>query len=163
MKRLLSILGGAVLALSLPSMAAAANGYATGGVNMRSGPGTQFTVITTLYAGAPVTINDCGGGWCDVIWGRTRGWVSDNYVTYGSYSAPVYVQPAPVYVQPAPVYVAPPVYVRPAPSISFGFGFYDDDYDRRYIRRYRDRDDRYEYRDERRRERRHEGRRDRGE
>ena len=148
MKKLLSVLGGALFALSLPTMAAAGGGYATGSVNMRSGPGTQFTVITTIVAGSPVTINGCNGGWCDVIWGGARGWVSDNYVTHGVYRAPVYVQPA-------PVYVAPPVYVRPAPSISFGFGFYDDDYnDRRYYRRYRDRDDRYEYRDDRRRHRR---------
>ncbi len=129
MKKLLSVLGGAVLALSLPTMAAAANGYAVGSVNMRSGPGTQFTVITTVQAGAPVTINGCNAGWCDVIWGGVRGWCSDNYVTYGSYSAPVYVQPA-------PVYVTPPVYVRPAPSFSFSFGRYYDN-DRYYY--YRDR------------------------
>ena len=145
MKKLFSVLGGGLLALALPSMAAAGNGYATGSVNMRSGPGTQFTVITTVHAGAPVTINGCGGGWCDVVWGGVRGWCSDNYISFGSYSPPVYVQPA-------PVYVAPPVYVQRAPSISFGFGFYDDDRrDRRVYRRYRDRDDRYEYRDDRRR------------
>jgi uncharacterized protein YraI len=148
MKKLLSLLGGALVALALPSMASAGNGYAVGSVNMRSGPGTQFTVITTVHAGAPVIINGCSAGWCDVVWGGVRGWCSDNYVTYGSYSAPVYVQPA-------PVYVAPPVYYRSAPSVSFGFGFYDDDrYDRRYVRRYRDRDAEYEYRGDRRRVRR---------
>lgn len=150
MKKLLSVVGGALLALSVPTIAAAGNGYATGSVNMRSGPGTQFTVVTTVQAGSPLIVNGCSSGWCDVTWGGARGWCSDNYVTIGAYSAPVYVQPV-------PVYVPSPVYVRPAPSVSFSFGtYYDDDdydYDRRYSRRYRDHD-RYEYRNDRRRVRR---------
>ena len=114
MRKVLSILGGALLALSLPTVASAANGYATGNVNMRTGPGTQYTVITTLPAGAPIVVNACSS-WCDVIWGGTRGWVSRSYVAYGAYSAPVYVQPAPVYVAPPVVYEAAPVRYAPAP------------------------------------------------
>lgn len=131
-----AFLAGSALAasLALPSVAAAVPGYATGNVNVRTGPGTQYQVIATARAGSGVEILGClpGRTWCDVALGNIRGWMSGRYV-----------QEAPVVVER----YAAPRYVRPGPSISFSFGtsWYDDDDDwywrhRRHGHRHRDRD-----------------------
>src|SRR3954471_8811608 len=61
------LLSAAVLAGALltASAANAAPGVATGDVNMRSGPGTGYSVITTIPAGAPLEIYGCSS-WCQV-------------------------------------------------------------------------------------------------
>lgn len=51
-----------LLGISVSSLAQAANGYATGNVNMRSGPGTEYSRIATIPAGAGVTIRGCLSG-----------------------------------------------------------------------------------------------------
>ncbi|MHA6641808.1 SH3 domain-containing protein [Mesorhizobium sp. A623] len=68
--------------ISAPSLAKAANGYATGNVNMRSGPGTEYGRIATIPAGAGITIRGClsGYNWCDVSFAGRRGWASSNYL-----------------------------------------------------------------------------------
>jgi uncharacterized protein YraI len=121
-------------ALLMPAAASAQNAYASGNVNMRSGPGTGYTAITVVPRGAPILVNGCSGSWCDVTWGNARGWVSQSYIASGGAPGPVYAQPAPVYVQPAPVYVQP--------TVRFGFGYRDDDRRRWDGRRDRDRWDR---------------------
>lgn len=66
-----------------PAMAeAAVRGFATGDVNLRAGPGTNYPVVTTLEAGDRVTIFGCvrGYSWCDVNWRGFRGWVSARYL-----------------------------------------------------------------------------------
>ncbi len=68
----------------------AAPGVAKSAVNVRSGPGTSFSKIDTLYAGEKVTITQCKGGWCYVKHPGPDGWVSKNYLapaTGGSSSA----------------------------------------------------------------------------
>lgn len=118
-----AFLAGSALAaaLVLPSVAAAVPGYATGNVNVRTGPGTQYQVIATARAGSGVEILGClpGRAWCDVALGNIRGWASGRYV-----------QEAPVVVER----YATPRYVRPGPSVSFSFGtsWYDDDDDWRW-------------------------------
>jgi len=67
----------------LPGSAEAATGaYATGNVNMRTCGSTRCGRITTIPAGAPVTIFGCsnGYGWCDTQYGNYRGWVSGRYL-----------------------------------------------------------------------------------
>ncbi len=99
-------LGGAVL---WSAAALASPGNALGNVNMRTGPGTQYSVITTIPAGAPVEVFECQS-WCQVGYAGTHGYVSANYVGGG------YTAPAPrAYYQPAPVYT-------PAPSVGI---YYD--------------------------------------
>ncbi len=112
--------------LALPGTAAAANAYATADVNMRAGPSTAYPVITTIYGGAPVTVHGCLSdySWCDVSWRGDRGWVSDNYLTI------VYAErrvPVPSYAVAVGI-----------PTVSFGFGYWDDHYRSRPW--YRDRD-----------------------
>jgi uncharacterized protein YraI len=61
---------------------AAVPGFATGNVNLRAGPSTDYPVVTTLRAGDRLTIFGCvrGYSWCDVNWRGNRGWVSATYL-----------------------------------------------------------------------------------
>jgi uncharacterized protein YraI len=61
---------------------AAARGYSTANVNMRSGPSTAYPAVVVIPNGARVTIHGClqDRPWCDVSFDRGRGWVSANYV-----------------------------------------------------------------------------------
>jgi uncharacterized protein YraI len=76
-----------VAGLVLPSSAFAALGFATGNVNMRTGPSTGYRVIVTIPRGASVRIYGCVRGfrWCDVRWGGWRGWVSSRYLSSRGY------------------------------------------------------------------------------
>ena len=51
-------------------------------VNMRAGPDTVFPVVTWLNSQDVVQIQGCIAGftWCDVVSGRTRGWVNAKYL-----------------------------------------------------------------------------------
>lgn len=105
-----SITSAAVIAgaLALSTAAMAAPGFATGNVNMRDGPGTQFGVITTILAGAPLEVFGCQS-WCQVAYAGRQGYVSGSYVSSGG----GYVQPAPrAYYRAAP----PPRYFTPGPA-----------------------------------------------
>jgi len=114
--------------LAMPGIAAAANAFTTGNVNMRAGPSTQYPRVTTIPYGAPVEVYGCTGGWqwCDTSWRGIRGWVSASYLELLYRDRRVYV----------PEY-APRIGV---PVITFQFGSYWDRYyrDRPWYRdRYR--------------------------
>jgi uncharacterized protein YraI len=102
-----SLAAGGVLAGALVvSAAVAAPGVASGNVNMRTGPGTGYSIITTIPVGAPIEVFECGS-WCKVGYAGTQGFVSANYVGSG------YTDPAPrAYYEPVPVYETP-VYEAP--------------------------------------------------
>ena len=54
----------------------------TTALNVRSGPGTSFGIVDTLYTGEIVEIVECEpGGWCYIEHVGTNGWVSSNYLT----------------------------------------------------------------------------------
>lgn len=89
--------------------ASAAPALVTGDVNLRTGPGTSYGVITVLPGGATVNVRGCGGGWCRIAWRDGYGFASRRYLDLGG--GPVYAAP------PPPVYAAPP------PVVTFGFGF----------------------------------------
>ncbi|MGK6311517.1 SH3 domain-containing protein [Neorhizobium sp. DT-125] len=99
-----------LLGISLPSLAEAANAYATGSVNMRTGPGTEYARIGTIPAGATVTIRGCltGYSWCDVSFAGRRGWASSNYLQalYQNRRRPI------IYVGPM---IGLPIISRPRP------------------------------------------------
>lgn len=96
------VAAGALAALfALSHAAAAAPGFATGYVNMRTGPGTGYSVITVIPTGAPIQVFECGS-WCKVGYAGTYGFVSANYVGGG------YTDPAPrAFYEPVPVYETP--------------------------------------------------------
>ena len=70
----------ALLLLPLPALAQWAT--ITSPVNVRAGPSHQFPVVTWLSTGTRVTVVGCTSGWrwCDISWGRRRGWVNSRYL-----------------------------------------------------------------------------------
>lgn len=74
------IAGGLALGVLAPVAAEAA--YVTGSVNLRTGPGTQYARITTVPAGARVSVGGCSS-WCSVNYQGMRGYVSASYIAGG--------------------------------------------------------------------------------
>jgi uncharacterized protein YraI len=100
-KLAVAVLAGAVCATSTAAIAA----VATGSVNVRTGPGTGYSVIDTLTAGESVDVDRCASnGWCYVIKSGPDGWVSSRYLTDDDYEPDVVVR-------------------RPQPTVSFSFSF----------------------------------------
>ncbi len=55
---------------------------ATTTVNVRSGPGTGFSVVDTLFPGEVVKIQECSiNGWCLIKHPGPNGWVSSGFLT----------------------------------------------------------------------------------
>ena len=80
-KKIAMTLGLAVLALGATAASAySATAYATGSVNVRSGPGTGYYVVDQLYRGERVEVIDCRGSWCRVEKSGPDGWVSARYL-----------------------------------------------------------------------------------
>ncbi len=77
----------AAAAVALPEVASAAPGYATGNVNLRTGPGTQYGKIVVVPAGAALDVYRCAS-WCNVNYHGYVGWVSARYVSSGAYYRP---------------------------------------------------------------------------
>jgi uncharacterized protein YraI len=100
---------------------------ATGDVNMRSGPGTNYAHITTIPAGAPVEVFSCPS-WCQVAYAGREGWVSSNYIAAGAGGAVYGRAPAVVY-QPAPVVVYERPIMPPRAYWRYGRPWWDDRYD----------------------------------
>jgi hypothetical protein len=80
------------------------------GLNLRTGPGTQFDRITVLPAGTvmPITGRIGSNQWWQVRFGGTIGWVAATYVTvYGICTG------VPVIATPAPPPTFPPTFAPP--------------------------------------------------
>ena len=78
---------------------------ATASVNVRSGPGTQYSVVDTLYRGESVNVETCrSNGWCRVSHTGPDGWVSARYLSNDGSD-----------------YGSDPV--RSSPNVSFSFSF----------------------------------------
>jgi uncharacterized protein YraI len=91
----------AFMALSAGSALAS---YASGSVNVRTGPGADYSRVDTLYPGEVVGVEGCQYGWCYITHNGADGWVSANYLSMND---------APRVVRPAP---------RPNVGFQFGFG-----------------------------------------
>jgi len=73
--------GVAGLAMFASTAAAfAAPAVATGSVNVRTGPSSQYQRVDTLQRGERVEVTGCRGGWCYVEKSGADGWVSANYL-----------------------------------------------------------------------------------
>ena len=71
------LMAGGLAALALLATTAtafAAPAYATGNVNVRSGPGTGYSRIDTLRRGEQVDVVECRGSWCFVEKRGPDGW-----------------------------------------------------------------------------------------
>ncbi|MFO1315926.1 MAG: SH3 domain-containing protein [Burkholderiales bacterium] len=84
-------LAAVLLALSAPVDAQLA--HTRDAVNVRAGPDRMFPVVTWLPARNPLHVAGCtaDGRWCDVVAGRTRGWIAASYLSqpFASRQAPV--------------------------------------------------------------------------
>ena len=80
------LMAGGLAALALLATTAtafAAPAYATGNVNVRSGPGTHYGRVDTLRRGEQVDVQQCRGSWCYVVKSGPDGWVSASYLERG--------------------------------------------------------------------------------
>lgn len=84
-KKLLNVATGiavaaAAVVMFLPA-AQAAPGTVTTNVNVRSGPGTNYSVVNVLQRGTSVDVQQCQSTWCYVQTRGTSGWVSASYLS----------------------------------------------------------------------------------
>lgn len=63
---------------------AAAPGYTTAHVNLRTGPDIDFPAIDVIPEGDDVYVEGClnDESWCDVRWDGARGWVYSEYLAF---------------------------------------------------------------------------------
>jgi uncharacterized protein YraI len=73
----------------------------TANLNMRSGPGTGYSIVKTIPKGTAVEVTGSSGTWKKVIYGSYTGWCSGSYLTAASAPAPVAPAPAPVVTAPS--------------------------------------------------------------
>jgi len=99
-------------------------------VNLRSGPGTDAQIITTILGGSTVQVTGCSGEWCAVMWNGQSGYaIARNLDTGGPREARQY-RPPPGYAgepddEPGPpVVYAPGYYPPPPPPVVYGPGYY---------------------------------------
>lgn len=73
----------AVFAAWCGPASAATPSIATANVNLRAGPSTAYPAILVVPKGARVVTYGCvkSFAWCDVGYGRARGWVASAYIT----------------------------------------------------------------------------------
>jgi hypothetical protein len=86
--------------------AAAAPAVVQGDLNMRSGPGTSYRVVSVIPEGTTVDVRGCTGSWCRVSYGGRAGYASANYLGGGG-----------VAESSVPV---------PGPYAAYDDGYYDD-------------------------------------
>lgn len=80
------LMAGGLAALALMATAGAAMAapaYATGNVNVRSGPSTGYGVVDVMRRGEQVDVQQCRGSWCLVNRRGPDGWVSASYLDRG--------------------------------------------------------------------------------
>jgi uncharacterized protein YgiM (DUF1202 family) len=70
----------AITAAAVATPANAAPGTVTANVNVRSGPGTNYPVVSTVRSGTQVDVQQCQGSWCYVVRSGLTGWVSSSYL-----------------------------------------------------------------------------------
>ncbi|MET3898341.1 hypothetical protein ABIB57_002290 [Devosia sp. UYZn731] len=73
----------AAAALTFLPATQAAPGVITSNVNVRSGPGTNYAVVTAVPSGTQVDVQRCDSGFCYVEGRRVSGWVSAQYLSAG--------------------------------------------------------------------------------
>lgn len=78
---------------------------ATTDLNVRSGPGTSYSVVFVLPRNAVVNVLDCTAGpaWCQVSYQNRAGWASATYLAFTTGQQPGYVPPPQQTPQPTPL------------------------------------------------------------
>lgn len=85
--RYLAAAGVLLAGVAVPASASASPAYATRNIELREGPGTQYSIITMIPPGHPVDVIHCtfGYGWCEVVFLDYEGWASGFYLRDDSY------------------------------------------------------------------------------
>jgi uncharacterized protein YraI len=88
-------------------------------VNLRSGPGTDSEIITTIPAGSTVRVTGCSGEWCEVTWNDRSGYAIARNLSMGAPRPAGAYGPRPGYAggygpEPPVAYEAPGYYAPPA-------------------------------------------------
>jgi len=78
----------AAACFALSCGAAAAQAVTATDLNMRAGPGTNYSVVEVIPQGTPVDVMNCGGNWCEVSFGGTTGFASIGYLDMGPGAGP---------------------------------------------------------------------------
>jgi|GEM_PF-5017108 N-acetylmuramoyl-L-alanine amidase len=80
-----SVLAAIISIFALAGAASAAGiGIINGGVvNVRSGPGTSYTIVGTLLKNSQVQIVQIQGDWDEIQFGSLHGWVNNSLITAG--------------------------------------------------------------------------------
>ena len=80
MSRVLTLTAALLLGLILSTLAEAAT--TTGGwVNIRSGPGTKYDVVTIAWPGVTFDVHHCTRLWCAVTYNGMNGWIGTRWIT----------------------------------------------------------------------------------
>jgi Bacterial SH3 domain len=106
-------LAAALLAGSV-DLASAAPARVNSNTNLRQGPGTSFTVVTTVPGGSIVEVSRCAGEWCTAHWrGRVGYMIATNLdLRPGPVAPPPVVYSDPLIYGPPYVY-GPRIYIGP--------------------------------------------------
>ncbi len=107
----------AAIGIGTPSLAAATTATATSDLNIRSGPGPQYSPTGVVPNGKSVEVDGCikGSQWCRVNYHGKSGWSYAQYLTMDYQGQTVVIQQRPSAV-PVVTYQAPanaPVPARP--------------------------------------------------
>ena len=80
-KKLVLPLVAAAALMGLAGAASAEPAKVTSSVNVRSGPGTSYSIVAKAKAGEIVDVKGCQSGWCYIEKSGPDGWVSGRYLT----------------------------------------------------------------------------------
>jgi uncharacterized protein YraI len=107
----------------------------TANVNLRSGPGTDSEIITTIPGGSTVRITNCSSEWCAVTWNERSGYAIARNLDTGrprqarQYRAqPRYAEEPDDEFGPPVVYEQPGYYPPPPPPVFYGPRYYGPGY-----------------------------------
>lgn len=103
-------LAGAAIALSAGT-ALAVPAMVERGSNFRSGPGTNFRVLTTIRAGEVLDVQGCSSGWCAAVYGPYQGYIARSLVDMGRVGTGARYAP---------------------PAVGLSYGYYDGPYRRHH-------------------------------
>ncbi len=111
--------------IARPRVGSGKSAVVTANVNLRSGPGTDSDVITTIPAGSAVRVAECSGEWCAVTWNGRSGYAIARNLGPGAPRQAGAHPPPPGYAEgyePPVVYGAPGYYAPPA--VVYGPAYY---------------------------------------
>ncbi len=110
---------GIIVTASLTAGAFAASATATTDVNMRSGAGNRYKVVSVVGKGQTVTTAGKTGSWTKVTAGGKTGYVHSKYLTSGTVSTTAASSASTTSTASTTVYAVSAVNVRSGPSTSY--------------------------------------------